>query len=160
MTDDGPVIVSLAAPSGTGKTTLAVAVVERLTAAGLRVGVVKHHGHRMELDEEGKDTWKLRRAGATSALLVADNQVAWLSEHGNPPPAADLIALFYPAGAVDVVLVEGFRSAGLPTIVVERSGVEDADWVEPAGPILGRVGPDEVDRVCRLVTDQVRSTRP
>ena len=51
-----PPILSFVAPSGTGKTTLLENVIKDLAARGLRVAVLKHDAHRLELDKHGKDT--------------------------------------------------------------------------------------------------------
>ncbi len=145
-----PLAVSFAAPSGTGKTTLLVEVVQRLTRAGLRVATVKHHGHDLEVDTEGKDTWKLRRAGATSATLVGRNQVAWMSDGEQPPPLEEILSLFH--RDADLVLVEGYRSAELPTVLVHRSEAADPSWQPPPETcVLGVVHPDEIDRTVDLL---------
>ena len=47
-----------------GKTTLVVELVRHFTAAGLRVGTVKHTSHSHELDTPGKDSYQHRHAGA------------------------------------------------------------------------------------------------
>lgn len=65
-------IVSIVAPaSGTGKTTFIERLLPRLLAHGLRVGVVKSDAHGFELDQEGKDSWRFTRAGASSVAVVS-----------------------------------------------------------------------------------------
>ncbi len=136
-----PPMVSFVAPSGTGKTALVEAVIGDLVARGLRVGAVKHDAHRIELDTEGKDSWRHRAAGAET-LLVGANQVAWMSDDGRSPPLRDLVRLFFPT--VDIVIVEGYRSAGLPTIRVRRAEVDDPTWTVPdPALVLATVHPDE-----------------
>ena len=142
-------MVSFVAPSGTGKTTLVEAVVSSLIDRGLRVAAVKHDAHRIELDTEGKDSWRLRQAGAET-LLVGANQLAWMSDAGTAPPLEDLVRLFF--ADHDVVIVEGYRSAGLPTIIVDRPGVQDPTWDRPdADRVIATVHPGEVDRAVALV---------
>lgn len=144
-----PPMVSFVAPSGTGKTTLVAAVIGRLAKDGVRVAAVKHDAHRIELDTEGKDSWKLRRAGAET-LLVGENQVAWMSDAGTAPPLEQLVRLFF--AQADVVIVEGWRSAELPTIVVDRPDARDPSWERPHHDrILATVHPDEVARAVSLV---------
>ncbi len=146
-----PPMVSFVAPSGTGKTTLVEAVVATLIRRGWRVGAVKHDAHRIELDTEGKDSWRLRKAGAET-LLVGVNQLAWMSDDAASPPLADLVRLFY--ANHDIVIVEGYRSAGLPTILVERPEVADATWHRPdPHVVLATVHPSEVDRAVALIVD-------
>lgn len=136
-------MISFVAPSGTGKTTMVEKVIAKLTARGLRVAGVKHDAHRIELDTEGKDSWRMRKAGAET-LLVGANQLAWMSDDGTAPPLEALVDLFF-SGA-DVVIVEGWRSAGLPTVLVQRPEVDDPTWHRPEeSRIVATVHPDDVD---------------
>ena len=59
-----PKVYSFIAWSGTGKTTYLERLIAALKARGLRVAAVKHDAHRLELDREGKDSWRFARAGA------------------------------------------------------------------------------------------------
>ena len=56
--------IAIAAYSGTGKTTLIERLLPALRSRGLRVAVVKHDGHRFDIDREGKDSWRFTQAGA------------------------------------------------------------------------------------------------
>jgi molybdopterin-guanine dinucleotide biosynthesis protein MobB len=142
-------MISFVAPSGTGKTTLVESVIGALAARGLRVAGVKHDAHRIELDTEGKDSWRMRQAGADT-LLVGENQLAWMSNTGTAPPLDDLVALFF--ADADVVIVEGYRSAGLATVLVERPEVQDPTWHRPdEDRIIAIVHPSEVDETVELV---------
>ncbi|PDO11507.1 MAG: molybdopterin-guanine dinucleotide biosynthesis protein B [Candidatus Reconcilbacillus cellulovorans] len=111
-----------------GKTTLVCRLIERLQAAGYRVGVVKHDAHGFEVDREGKDTWRHRRAGADPVAIVSKTGTAWMSFR--PLSLAELLARM---DGADVVLVEGFKEEAYPKIVVVRS---PDDW-ELAGRLRG-----------------------
>ena len=143
-------MVSFVGPSGTGKTTLLEGVIGELTARGHRIAAVKHDAHRIELDTEGKDSWRMRQAGAEHTLLVGRDQLAWFGPNGARPGLDQLVQVF--AGTVDLVVVEGFRSAGLPTVLVERPGVGDGRW-EPPDPdlVLSTAHPDQVVDVADLL---------
>lgn len=143
-----PPMISFVAPSGTGKTTLVEQVIRQLTAQGLQVAGVKHDAHRIELDTEGKDSWRMRKAGADT-LLVGANQLAWMSDATPSPSLEQLVQVFF--ADADVVIVEGYRSAGLPTVLVERSEVSDPTWHRPTSEILATVHPSEVDRAVEVV---------
>jgi molybdopterin-guanine dinucleotide biosynthesis protein MobB len=134
-------MISFVAPSGTGKTTLVEQVIASLDRRGLRVAGIKHDAHRIELDTEGKDSWRMRKAGADT-LLIGENQLAWMSDSTEAPPLAALVELFF--SAADLVIVEGYRSAGLPTILVERPEVTDPTWERPASKILATVHPSDL----------------
>jgi molybdenum cofactor guanylyltransferase len=50
--------------SGVGKTTLLERLTKRFTKEDIRVGYYKHDSHRFEMDKTGKDTARVREAGA------------------------------------------------------------------------------------------------
>ena len=53
-------IVSIVGKSGSGKTTLLEKVITELTRRGYSVGVIKHDAHRFDIDQPGKDSYRLR----------------------------------------------------------------------------------------------------
>ncbi len=125
-----PTVIAFTAPSGTGKTTLLTALLPRLRRAGLRVGAVKHSHHRVEWDRPGKDSHRLREAGAEEVLLAAGGRWALFAEPPEPPPFADLLQRLDPS--LDLVLVEGFGDEPLPRIRLYRRGVGPMpEWADP-----------------------------
>ncbi len=149
-----PPTISFVAPSGTGKTALVELVITSLIERGLDVAAVKHDAHRIELDTEGKDSWRMRQAGATGTILVGKNQLAWMGTEDRRPELGELIDLFF--SQADVVIVEGYRSAGLPTVLVHRPEVHDPTWHRPTEDlILAAVHPNDVDRTVEIVLDHI-----
>ena len=67
-------VFGLAGWSGSGKTTLLEELIPRLTAAGLRVSLIKHAHHRFDIDHPGKDSYRLREAGCSEVLLISDRE--------------------------------------------------------------------------------------
>ncbi len=116
-------VLGVVAPSGTGKTTLLTALLPRLTAAGLRVGVIKQARDDFDLDQPGKDSFRLRRAGVERLLIAAERQSALIIELPEPrePTLDELLALFDPS-EIDLVLVEGLRDAECPKLILHRAG--------------------------------------
>lgn len=106
--------------SGSGKTTLVEQLVVRLKRHGLRVSVVKHAHHAFDIDQEGKDSWRHRRAGAFEVVIASDRRLAKIREYEQraAPTVHDLLAELAPC---DWVLVEGFKRAALPKIEVWRA---------------------------------------
>lgn len=106
--------------SGVGKTTLLEGLLEQLGSLGLAVGLVKHTHHHLELDREGSDTQRLRRAGARRVVLTGPGAAALFvpaEEELTPRQAAELASW-----GCDLVLLEGFKSADLPRLEVVRAG--------------------------------------
>ena len=105
-----------------GKTTLVEKVIAELTARGLRVGSIKHHGHhRFDIDVPGKDSWRHAEAGSRHVGLICANRYAEYADTDQEFPLDGLLARYTD---VDVVIVEGYKTAGLPNVVVARSGVD------------------------------------
>ncbi len=148
-----PPMISFVAPSGTGKTTLLESVIARLSTMGYRVAAVKHDAHRIELDTEGKDSWRLRSAGAADTLLVGRNQIAWMGALDDGPPLDALVELF--CGSADLIVVEGFRSAGLDTIRVQRPEIDDPTWTPPDPErVIATLEPGDTDAAVTLLVDR------
>ncbi len=105
--------------SGSGKTTLLESLIPRIVARGYKVSLIKHTHHRFDIDQPGKDSWRLREAGCSEVMLLSDQR--WVLMHemrGAPPPRLEeQLALF---ADCDLVLVEGFKQAPLPKLEVHR----------------------------------------
>lgn len=117
-------LLGFAAASGTGKTTLLVKLIPLLNAAGLRVGLIKHAHHAFEVDKPGKDSFELRKAGASPVMLSSSHRRAVLTEHPQPAdPSLNRELLYFDQTAVDLLLVEGFKREALPKIELHRSAL-------------------------------------
>ncbi len=137
-----PPMITFTAPSGTGKTTLLEGVIAELVRRGFRVAVLKHDAHRLKLDKPGKDSWRFRQAGAWRVVVASEAVLGLFSAMDGPISLAGITDTLL-AGA-DVVLTEGFRRAGLPAILVRRSGVADPTWEAPDNlvAVAADVAPD------------------
>ena len=81
MAHDEPLpVLGFVATSGTGKTTLLTRLLPLLKARGLRCGVVKHSHHDFAIDIPGKDSYRLREAGADQVML-ADKIIQCVRTH-------------------------------------------------------------------------------
>jgi len=114
-------VIGFAAWSGTGKTTLLRQIIPWFKARGLRVAVIKATHHDFEIDQPGKDSYELRKAGAVQTLLVSSRRTALITEHENPtgPDLAQVLASL-DAQHADLVLVEGFKQVPFPKIELHR----------------------------------------
>lgn len=103
-----------------GKTTLTVRLVEELTRRGWRVATVKHAHHDFDIDREGTDSWRHRKAGASEVAIVSARRWALMHEIGNgdEPPLSKIVDRLSPC---DVVLVEGYKREGHKKIEVRRT---------------------------------------
>jgi molybdopterin-guanine dinucleotide biosynthesis adapter protein len=84
---------------------------------GFTVSAVKRAPDGFDIDQPGKWSHLRREAGCGEVMLVGDRRFALLHEFGHAPaPALDL--LLARLAPVDIVLLEGFRDARVPTIEV------------------------------------------
>ncbi|MFA9500649.1 molybdenum cofactor guanylyltransferase MobA [Mannheimia sp. E30BD] len=109
--------------SGTGKTTLLEKLIPKLTDCGIRVGLIKHSHHNVDVDKKGKDSYRLREAGANPTMIVCDERWALMTETKQAVEFSQLIAKFNPQ-EVDLVFVEGFKHETLPKIQLHRKDIE------------------------------------
>ncbi|EGQ8083960.1 TPA: bifunctional molybdopterin-guanine dinucleotide biosynthesis adaptor protein MobB/molybdopterin molybdotransferase MoeA [Vibrio parahaemolyticus] len=123
-------ILGFAAYSGTGKTTLLEALLPKLTEAGLRIGMLKHAHHNFDVDKPGKDSYRLRKAGASQMLIASRNRFALMTE--TPEAEADFEYLLtrFDEDKLDVVLVEGCKNIAFPKIELHREEV-GKPWLYP-----------------------------
>jgi molybdopterin-guanine dinucleotide biosynthesis adapter protein len=110
-----PRILAFSGPSGAGKTTLLVKLIPALVARGLRVAALKHSGHPHPFDRPGKDSARLRAAGALAVAVAGPREVAYFG-----PPVRPWSALARMLPDVDVVVAEGFKSEPVPRVEVHR----------------------------------------
>jgi molybdopterin-guanine dinucleotide biosynthesis protein MobB len=85
------------------------------------VAVLKHSHHQdLEAHEEGKDTWRYRRAGARATALAAPGFLQVTARFSGEPTLAQALA---PLSAdADLILVEGYKSGPLPKVAVLGPG--------------------------------------
>ena len=116
-------VYGVAGWKNSGKTGLMERLVATFRAEGLRVSTVKHAHHHADLDRPGKDSFRHREAGAEEVLVVSGARWALMHElRGHEePPLEDLLARMSP---VDLVLVEGFKTAPHPKIETHRKETE------------------------------------
>ena len=120
-----PPVVSIVARSGTGKTTLLEKLIAEMKRRGYKVGAIKHDAHRLDIDREGKDSWRLTRAGADTMLITSPEKLAVIKQYPaeEEPSLAESIGTYF--RDVDLVLTEGFKKSAVPKIEVHRRECSD-----------------------------------
>ena len=114
-------LVGFTAYSGTGKTTLLIKLISILSEKGIRVGMIKHAHHTFDVDQPGKDSYQLRKAGASEMLIGSVNRWALMvdAKEGQEFTLEDHI-LRLDQNALDLILVEGFKVEVIPKIELVR----------------------------------------
>ncbi len=128
-------LVLVVGPSGVGKTTLLEGLLPILKRRGLKVAYLKHHRGDFEVDEPGKDTYRLARAGADTVALTAPAKFALirrLEEELTLPQIQPLL------GEADLIIAEGYKGAPYAKIQVCRRGFP-VELLAPPGYLLALV---------------------
>jgi molybdopterin-guanine dinucleotide biosynthesis protein MobB len=115
-------IIGFAAYSGTGKTTLLINIIPLFKKLGLEVGVIKHAHHTFEIDQPGKDSYEIRKAGASQMLIGSKKRWALMVEQDEEDAQIRLEEYIshLDQDKLDLILVEGFKPEAIPKIELHR----------------------------------------
>lgn len=114
--------VSIVGRHNSGKTTRIEMLISELVSRGYDVGSIKHHSHQgFDIDIPGKDSYRHRAAGASETVISSPGQVARVRTIDGELECNDILKTM---PGHDIVVVEGYRKSGLPTIEIMRSGNE------------------------------------
>ncbi|MDZ4179993.1 MAG: molybdopterin-guanine dinucleotide biosynthesis protein B [Coriobacteriia bacterium] len=111
-----------------GQTGVLEKLVRELVSRGYRVATVKHHVHAIDIDVPGKDSWRHARAGAQVTMISSPTQFAVVSAIQRERSLAEIVEA---AGAVDMLITEGFLRAGATRIEVSRRARSEDAILEP-----------------------------
>ena len=128
-----PPLFGVAGWKNSGKTTLMVRLIGELARRGYAVSVIKHAHAKFEIDHEGRDSFKMREAGACQVALSSPRRFALMRELADAPEMSFEEVLAY-AGPCDLVLVEGFKREIFPKIEIRRDGAQSREPLHGAVP--------------------------
>lgn len=116
-------IIGVAGFKNAGKTTLVEKLVTALTNQGYRVSTVKHAHHSFDIDHEGRDSFRHRKAGATEVAVVSAGRWAIIHElrHEAEPPLGEILAKLAPC---DLVIIEGYKRDSHDKIEVRNMALD------------------------------------
>jgi molybdopterin-guanine dinucleotide biosynthesis protein B len=101
-------VIGVAGFKNAGKTTLVERLVTELTRRGHRVSTVKHAHHAFDIDHEGRDSFRHRKAGASEVAVVSRHRWAIIHEsrEEEEPSLEEILAKLAPC---DIVIIEGYK---------------------------------------------------
>jgi molybdopterin-guanine dinucleotide biosynthesis protein B len=114
-------IVSIVGRSDSGKTTLMEKLVAQLVARGYRVATVKHDVHGFDMDHEGKDSWRHKKAGACVSVISSPWKVGIVEDVEKDHTLAEIRERYI--RGVDIILSEGYKGNHHPKIEVFRAAM-------------------------------------
>ena len=113
------VIFQVAGFQDSGKTTLSLKLIEHLSACGLNIATIKHHGHGGKPEVlETKDSGRYIAAGAAVSLVEGDGRILIQAEQKQWSllEEIEMLSFFKP----DVILIEGYKNEKYPKAVILR----------------------------------------
>jgi len=140
------VIVAVVGSSNSGKTTAVEALIRGLAKRGYTVASAKHIPEpEFTIDTEGKDTWRHAKAGASTVLSVAPNELTTIKKVDTTNYSLEQIVAETP-DEVDIIILEGFKglvgqNASVPKLVTAKTVNEITAALERYKNILAFVTP-------------------
>ncbi|GKS59151.1 molybdopterin-guanine dinucleotide biosynthesis protein MobB [Nitrospira sp.] len=156
-------VICFVGRSNSGKTTLIERVIPELVQAGYKIATVKHTGHGFDLDTEGKDSWRHKKAGASTVVVVSNGSLAMFADVAEQTKLEEVRDRYLDSD-IDLIIAEGWKNEGYPKIVVVRDQVGEIA-VSPEGllavvsnrpvtvpvPVLD---PDDIEAVANMIVQQ------
>lgn len=111
-------VICIVGQKKSGKTLLIERLIPELKALGYRIGTIKHHHHRTDLDVEGKDSWRHAQAGAEVVAISSPLQLVVFRRVKGEMTLEEIVPLL---GDMDLILAEGYKASPNPKIEVHRA---------------------------------------
>lgn len=136
-------VIGIAGWKNSGKTTLVERLVIELSTRGYSVSTLKHAHHVADIDHEGTDSFRHRKAGAHEVLLATPQRWAIMHElqSSEAPTQEELLEKFSPC---DLILIEGFKNGPHPKIEVRRKDAKDQSPLPENANIIAIASDEEV----------------
>jgi molybdopterin-guanine dinucleotide biosynthesis adapter protein len=130
-------ILSIVGWSGSGKTVLLEKIIPELVRRGYRVATVKHDVHGFDIDREGKDTWRHRKAGSACTVISSSKQLALVRDMDHDASLYEIRDRFI--HDVDIILTEGYKQEQAPKVEVFRAGEHPEPLFAKQGDLVAMV---------------------
>ena len=113
-----PFVLGFYGESDTGKTSLIVDVISRLTKEGYNVASVKVTDKRISIDSAGKDTWKHASAGSDLVVFSTDVETDFLLKQ--KMSNTDIVNSINHFGKYDIIVIEGANDESIQKIRIGK----------------------------------------
>ncbi|BAI81452.1 molybdopterin-guanine dinucleotide biosynthesis protein B [Deferribacter desulfuricans SSM1] len=113
-----PPLFTFVGSSGSGKTTFIENLIPIFVDKGLKVGAIKHDAHKFEIDKPGKDSYRLKHAGAKQVLISSKEKIAAVIDTNRDIPLKELILKYFTE--CDIIITEGYKKSSIPKFEVYR----------------------------------------
>jgi molybdopterin-guanine dinucleotide biosynthesis protein B len=111
-----PAVIGFYGRTDSGKTSLILKLIKRLTTEGYKVATIKKSDKNIGIDTKGKDTWKQSQAGAKLVVFSSIRETDFMVRR--KMKTNDIIKSISELGDFDIILVEGARDPSVPKIKI------------------------------------------
>ncbi len=118
MPKDKIPLISIVGTSKSGKTTFIEKLIPVFRKKGLKVAVIKHHHLDFEFDREGKDTYRHKKAGASTVILSSPRKIAFVKDVEKEVPLSNIVSRFI--DDADIIITEGYKKEDTLKIEIYR----------------------------------------
>lgn len=107
-----------------GKTTLINTWIQTIKSLGLKVAVIKHHGHgaKLSMPDERKDSMQYLKSGADASIVAGSGHTQHITAEEMDYASLKQLALLQKP---DVILVEGYKQEPGEKVILVK---DEADW--------------------------------
>ena len=135
-------VIGVAGWKKSGKTTLAVRLIEEFTRRGHHVVSVKHAHHDFQVDDAQTDSARHRSAGSREICIIGGKRWAIIHQldHEPEPTLEEVLGWMSPA---DLVIVEGYKFADIPKIEVRAAIAHSKEKLSADDPLVIAVASDK-----------------
>ena len=142
-------IIGFVGEKKSGKTLILQKVIALLAKNKFKIGVIKHTGHGFKIDHPDTDSYKLFASGAKKIALLGHGEVGFYGKAAPEPSPEQVRDLYLPE--MDAVLVEGFKDAAIPKVLIALSG-SVPKWAKDTGGLIAVVSPKKTELKVRHFT--------
>ncbi len=109
-----PAIFGVYGKSNTGKTSLIVDIVDKLSQEGFKIASIKITDRKIDIDTKGKDSWKFADAGSKLVVIRSKNETDFIIKQKQG--IKKIIKQICYIDNFDLILIEGARDKFIPKI--------------------------------------------
>lgn len=123
--DNGYIVptVCITGWSSSGKTAFIESLINNLVNKGYKIATLKHNAYNFQMDKPGKDSYRHKKAGASTVIISSTNKVAVIKDTEKEEEVIDLVNDNVDK-SYDLVLVEGFKAGNLPKVEIYRPSLD------------------------------------
>lgn len=121
-------VISFVGRHNAGKTTVLEGVIQYLSSAGLKVALIKHAHHKLDI-KPVKDAEILFQAGADYVLAASPGISLQYRRHSQDPSLQQILTAV--PKDMDLIIVEGFKQEALDKIEIIRAEIDPEPMLLP-----------------------------